>query len=140
MFPASKTVPLKRPDVFDPLEDCVALPAQKKKKGSRIKPINVKVIVMPKNLSSTVPKGNKRQKLVEEKRVEMIELKRTMSADEVVTKIHSGFTHLQLTKWEYLEINGGRLVRASNQNLGGEIVDRRGALYIREKDKDCQVC
>jgi len=27
MFPASKTVPLKRPDVFDPLEDCVALPA-----------------------------------------------------------------------------------------------------------------
>lgn len=70
----------------------------------------------------------------------MIELKRTMSADEVVTKNRSGFTHLQLTKWEYLEIKGGRLVRASNQNLGGEIVDRRGALYIREKDKDCQVC
>ena len=56
MFPASKTVPLKRPDVFDPLEDCVALPAQKKK-GSRIKPINVKVIVMPKNSSPTVHKG-----------------------------------------------------------------------------------
>ena len=75
MFPASKTVPLKRPDVFDPLEDCVALSAQKKKKGSRVKFVNVKVIVIPKNASSAVPKGNKRQKLVDEKRVETIEMK-----------------------------------------------------------------
>lgn len=32
IIPSSETVPLKRPDVFDPLEDCMALPAQKKKK------------------------------------------------------------------------------------------------------------
>ena len=37
MFPDNKTVPLKRPDAFDPLEDCVALSAQKKKEGSRVK-------------------------------------------------------------------------------------------------------
>ena len=136
MFPASKSVPLKRLDVFDPLEECVALPAQKKKKGSKIKPVSVKVIVLPMRASSTLPKGQKRQKLIEERRVEMIQLRRTMSPGEVRSKITCGFRHLQLTGWEYMEVNGGHLVRASNQNPGGMIVDRRGGLYIQE----CEVC
>ena len=70
MFPVNKTVPLKWPDVLDPLEDCVALSAQKKKEQGQI----CKVIVIPKNASSAVTKGNKWQKLVDEKRVETIEM------------------------------------------------------------------
>lgn len=142
MFPATKSVSLRRPDVFDPLDDCVALPAQKKKKGTRIKPINIKVFVLPGNgSSSTVPTGEKRQKLVEERRVEMIELKRTLSAAEVEDRIKRGFSHLHLGKWEYMEVvNGRNLIKASTQNPGGEIVDRRGALYIVEKSEECQVC
>ena len=93
-----------------------------------------KVIVIPKNASSAIPKGNKRQKLVDE--IEMIEMKQTMSSYEVASKLQHGFSHLQLTAWHYLEIQGGQLVRASNQNMGGEIVDKRGVLYIQEKDKE----
>ena len=59
-----------------------------------------------------------------------------MSSYEVASKLQHGFSHLQLTAWHYLEIQGGQLVRASNQNMGGEIVDKRGVLYIQEKDKE----
>ena len=93
-----------------------------------------KVIVIPKNASSAIPKGNKWQKLVDE--IETIEMKRTMSSYEVASKLQHGFSHLQLTAWHYLEIQGEQLVRASNQNMGGEIVDKRGVLYIQEKDKE----
>lgn len=116
----------------------MTLPAQKKKKGSRIKPVTVKVGVLPNKELSSVPKGKKWQKLAEEKRVEVIELKRTISPAEVESRIKQGFSHLPLTNWEYLEVNGGHLIKANTQNQGGEIVDRRGALYIREKH-ECQV-
>ena len=139
MFPATKSPPLKRPESFDPLEECLALPAQKKKKASRVKPIMVKVIVLP-NRESIVPKGKKRQKLLEEKRIESIEMKRTMSPSEVESKIRRTFVHLSLKKWEYLEVDGRHLYTASAQSRGGEIVDRRGALYIRQKQDECQVC
>ena len=140
MFPASKSVPFKRPDnVFDPLADCVALPAQKKKKGTKVKPITVKVIVVPKHASSALPKGQRRKKMMEEKRVKSIQLKRTMSPREVRNNVTCAFKHLCLTKWEFLELNGGQLVTASNQDPGGEVVDRRGSLYVREKDEESQV-
>ncbi len=140
LFPESKSVRLKRPnDAFDPLEYCVALPAHKKKKSSKVKPVAVNVIVVPK-FASTLPKGKKRQKLVDERRVEKIQLKRTMSPCEVRSSITRGFMHLHLVEWEYLELNGGKLISATNQDQSGELVDRRGSLYIREKDKDSHVC
>ena len=125
--------------MFDPLEDCVALPAQKKKKASKVKAVAVNVIVVSKSASLMVPKGKKRQKLVQERRVQKIQLKRTMSSREVRNSITRGFVHLQLAEWEYLEVNGGKLVIASNQNQAGKLVDRRGGLYIREKAKEDQV-
>ena len=64
----------------------MALPAQKKKKVSRVKLIVVKVIVLS-NRESIVPKGKKRQKLLEEKRIESIEMNRMMSPSEVESKI-----------------------------------------------------
>lgn len=140
MFPATKGVPQKRSDVFDPLEDCVALPAQKKKKGSRIKPVNIQMVVLPKNESSILPKGKKRQKLVNEGRIKTIEVKRTMSEVEVGSRIKHGFAHLSLTKWEYLDVHGRYLMKSSTQSLGGEVADRRGAVYIRENNEECQVC
>lgn len=30
-------------------------------------------------------------------------------------------------------MSGGKLVKLDNQSLGGELVDRRGALYLQEK-------
>ena len=73
-------------------------------------------------------------KLTEEKRIEAVVLKRTMSPSQVSASILSAFKHQNLTSWEYLDVNGGQLVMSTNQEPGGEIVERRGALYIREKD------
>lgn len=83
LFPATKPLPPKRSDVFDSLEDCVALPAQKKKKASKVKAVAVNVIVVSKSASLMVPKGKKRQKLVQERRGQKIQLKRTMYSREV---------------------------------------------------------
>ncbi len=116
----------------------MALPAQKKT-ASKVKPVAVNVIVVPKGASATVPKGKKRQKLVEDRRVEKIQLRHTMSSREVRNSINLTFRHLHLVEWEYLEITGGKLFAASNQNQAGELVDRRGGLYIREMDKQSQV-
>ena len=52
------------------------------------------------------------------------------------TSIIAAFKNHNLTSFEYLDVDGGQLVIATNQELGGEIVDRRGALYLREKDTE----
>ena len=58
-----------------------------------------------------------------------------MSPSQIYESIHNAFKHLKLLScWEYLEAVGGQLIVSAIQNpAGGEIVDRRGALYIREK-------
>ena len=63
-------------------------------------------------------------------------MKRTMSPAEVKASIVRGLHHHSLKLWDYLEADGGHLRISQNQNPGGEIVDRRGALYIREKSQE----
>ena len=41
-----------------------------------------------------------------------------------------------LCEWEYLEVNAGHLIISRGQKPGGEIVDRRGGLYLREKERN----
>lgn len=67
--------------------------------------------MLPNSESSIVPKGKKRQKLLAEKRIETIELKRTMSPSEVENQIKCSFVQLLLTRWEYLEVDGGICTR-----------------------------
>ena len=43
--------------------------------------------------------------------------------------------HLSLKKWEYLEVDGWHLYKASAQSRGGEIVDRRGTSYIFDRNR-----
>ena len=62
MFPSSKQVFLPKSNVFDLLEPCVALSAQKKK-GSiiRVKPITITVVLIPKSSPLILPKGKESQ-------------------------------------------------------------------------------
>ena len=67
MFPTSKPAPTIVVKVFDPLGECVASSAQRKK-SCRMKPVNVIVVLIPSYSSLVVPKGRKRIKLAEENR------------------------------------------------------------------------
>ncbi|XP_064391762.1 uncharacterized protein LOC135339554 isoform X2 [Halichondria panicea] len=135
IFPSTKSVPPKDLNVFDPLDDCVAQSAQNKKKSTRVKSISVKVILVPGCSTLVLPKGRKRLKLIADKRIEAIEIKRSMSPADVQNRIKRGFKHLNLQNWEYLVADAGKLSVSTNQAPGGEIVDRRGGLYIREKEE-----
>ena len=131
LFPSTKHEKLKS---FDPTKECVALPQQKKKKASSrvTKAISVQVVLLPKLATLMVPKGRKRKLLSCSNRVKTIELKRTDSPHVVRSTILQAFQGL--SDFEFLTINGGTLTVASEQSPRGEIVDRRGSLYIREID------
>ena len=134
LYPASKHTPVKRlGEAFDPLQECVALPFKKAKKSSRVKPVTLEFIILPHSYSLVLPKGKKRQQLKTEGRVKYIPIKRTMSPLQLRNAIVSGFNHLNVDSWEFLEASGGKLVKCENQDLGGDIVQRRGAVYLIEK-------
>lgn len=130
LFPSTKHQKLKS---FDPTQECVALPQQQKKKASRVsKSISVQVVVLPNQASLIVPKGRKRKLLSSGDRVKTIELKRSDSPHVVRSTILHAFQ--DLSDFEYLTINGGTLAVSSEQSPNGEVVGRRGSLYIREID------
>lgn len=56
IFPTSKTTPVNVYDVFVPMKECVALTAQKRKKSSKVKPVTIKVVLLPPSPRMTLPK------------------------------------------------------------------------------------
>ena len=94
----SKKRPLQSP-AFDPTAACVALPAKRKKKafgGSRVKPSNVTVVMLPKFCYS-IPRGKKRKALQEQGRVQVVQFSRSTTPEEVQAAIRSG-----LNTWSYM--------------------------------------
>ena len=132
MFPSSKPVSLPESHVFDLLEPCVVLPAQKKKKASiiRVKPITITVILIPKSSPLILPRGKKRLKLNDDQRIEYIEIKRTMSRQEVRASILSAFKTYHLTSFDHLDIIGGRLVISPQQNQMERVLLTGEVLFI----------
>ncbi len=134
LFPSSKQY--ERISAFDPTKECIATSQQKKKKSASrgIKPVTVQVILLPKLASLILPKGKKRKLLLSEERILNIHVKRTVSPLELRSMISHAFEQQKISEFEYLEASGGMLVVSTDQSPGGTIVDRRGALYIREKE------
>lgn len=134
LYPTSKEVPVKRlNEAFDPLQECVALPAKKKKKAARVKPVSLEVVMVPHTHPLSLPKGKRRKQLLKSGRVKTIQVSRTMSPLQLRNSIVVGFRHLNLQSWQYLETNNGKLFVSDEQNPGGDILSRRGALYLQEK-------
>ena len=53
-----------------------------------------------------------------------------MSPVQIRNLIVSNFAHLELKAWEFLEVKGGKLEKSDCQQLGGEVCQRRGAVYL----------
>ncbi len=134
MFPITKQTIRKRP--FDPQRECVNLAAQKKKKAvsgcARVKPVTVQAVMLTKDAPLILPKGKRQSTLADGRRINTIMVKRAASPLELRNAIMRVFDHCQLASFQYLEASGGILTISKNQNPGGEVVDRRGALYLRE--------
>lgn len=83
MFPVSKGTSIKHP--FDPMQECVALAAHKKKKASnsRIKHVAIQVVMLSRDAPLIVPRGKRRLTLVDAKRIYTVTLKRGASPLEV---------------------------------------------------------
>lgn len=138
-FPSTQSASNKRPlqsPAFDPTAACVALPAKRKKKafgGSRVKPSNVTVVMLPKFCYS-IPRGKKRKALQEQGRVQVVQFSRNMTPEEVQAAIRSGFEHLELHVFTYLQCSPqGALSVSLIQELDGEsAASRKGSLYVCE--------
>ena len=131
IFPTSKTVCATK--ATDPMKECVASAAHKKKSVNKIKAAKLTVILLPPS-TGEVPKPNGivYQQLVIQKRVLQISFKRTMIQHEVRNHLIYHFKHHRLCLWEHMDLSGGILVRSSNQNPDGDIVERK-QLYVREQ-------
>ena len=90
LYPSSKHVPVKRLR-FDPMQECIALPAKKAKKAARIKPVTLEIVVPPTSQSLVLPRGKHRQHLASRGRVKNIQFKRTMSPVQIKNVICTNF-------------------------------------------------
>lgn len=97
LYPASKQTPVKQLGAaFDPLQECVALPAKRMKKSTKIKPVCVEVfvlppLILPKGKDLILPRGKKRQELIRDGRSKTLQIKRTMSPPQLHNSIVCGF-------------------------------------------------
>ena len=136
----SKKRPLQSPEpAFDPTAACVAQRAKRMKKAfggskARVKPSNVTVVMLPKFCYS-VPRGKKRKALQEQGRIQVVQVNRSMTPEEVQAAIRSGFQHLELpVKFTYLQCSPqGALSVSLSQEVDGEsAASRKGSLYFSE--------
>ena len=96
-----------------------------------MKPVTLDVIVLPPWKSLILPRGKQRQQLAANGRVKSVQFKRTMSPQLVRNTIISNFANLSLKSWESLDVKGGKLEKSDCQQPGGEICQRRGAVYLK---------
>ena len=134
LFPSSRpTCSYKRP--FDPSAECVALPQQKKKKaaGIGLRAISREVVVM-KEFRNVVPIKKFRSELKNERRIQNLKFKRSMTPSQVKSVIIDGFRHIHgFSRFQYLENTSNSLSISPNQEFdGAAVVGRRGALYLCE--------
>ena len=98
LFPSSSSAPRKIvTSAFDPLEEGVFTHEPKRKKGARVKAVQVSVFVV-KSHTKCVPHGAWRRKLIERKQLVRVELQRNMSPSQVAVAafLHAICTRLKI--------------------------------------------
>ena len=91
-------------------------------------------VVMLKNYQSRIPRGECRQYLSDNNRVQRVNINRDMSPDEIKDIILSTFKCADFTILECAK--GGYLLKSTDIELTSQMaIDRRGALYICENSK-----
>ena len=91
LFPTSSH-PMKRTSsVFDPMADCVASAAKRKKKAVRVKPRKVTVVLVSGN-TNILPRFGRRKALKREGNIRQLQFLRNMSPSQVRSAILTGFS------------------------------------------------
>ncbi|KAF3980599.1 MAG: hypothetical protein HFP76_01265, partial [Methylococcales symbiont of Iophon sp. n. MRB-2018] len=90
-------------------------------------------VVMLKNYQTRVPRGECRQYLTQNNRVQKISISRNMTPAEIKAKIVAAF---KCTSFKVLECaKGGYLLKAADEELTSQLaIERRGALYLYEAE------
>ena len=133
LFPSSSKRTVTQ--AFDPTAECIALPAQKKKKASRPKPIKVQVFLLP-TLEKKIPRGSHRKELMEANRCKTITVTRRMSTSQVKNVVLREYARGFPTLNDFLvmECKSNNFLKCSSGELDGNtIANKRGILYICEK-------
>ena len=117
---------------FDPLAD---LSQHKKKKPSNkltVRPFTREVVLLP-QYRGTVPRNKVWQELQQQKRIQPLKFKRSMSSLEVKNVICGGFQRINgFLSFHYLEcIQNNHLAVVASQDVDGEFVSTKkgGSLY-----------
>ena len=135
LFPSSQPVKRIRSEAFDPLADCVASAAKRKKKAVRIKPRKVTVVLV--DDTKSVPRFGKRKVL--KGKIRQLQFLRNMSAEQVQKNIFHGFSD-KIDDEKELCINflqsdarTHTLTKLEGMNFdGGDVIDvaGQGSLYV----------
>lgn len=133
LFPSSSSAPRKRnSSAFDPLDECVFSQEQKKRRGARMKTVQVCVFV--EDYTKGVPHGAARKKMIDNKHLVKVELCRNMTPSQIRATILKEVSHLGISSmFTMLECNDNCLVVAADQQPTGDNViesAERGYFYI----------
>ena len=109
-----------------------------KKKKAAIKPSkrssNISVMML-KQFSSKIPKGEARERLLAEGRLQSVKISRQMTAEEVKAQLCEAFGVTEYTLL-HCDTVSKYLMKCSEQSLdGNDAVERRGCLYLCESMK-----
>ena len=138
LFPSSSKRTVTQ--AFDPTAECMALPAQKKKKASRPKPVKIEVFLLP-TLVKKIPRKSDRKALKEASRSKVISVTRHMSTNQVKNVILREYAEdfPSLNDFLVLECESNNFLKPSSCDLDGNaIANKRGILYICEKSSGQQ--
>ena len=122
---------------FDPLADCVASAAKRKKKAVRIKPRKITVVLV--DGTDRVPRFGKRKALKNEGKIRQLQFTRNMSAEQVKKNIIHGFSDKVDKDNEHFinflqpDLRTHTLTKLEGSNFdGADVIDiaGQGSLYV----------
>lgn len=88
-----------------------------------------------KEFRKCIPIKKYRCDLKHDRRIKVLQFKRSMSPLQVKNVIQRGFSHITFSSFFFLETTSNNLSIARNQQIdGAAVIDRRGALYLCEDD------
>ena len=86
-----------------------------------------------KEFRKCIPIKKYRCDLKHDRRIKVLQFKRSMSPLQVKNVIQRGFSHITFSSFFFLETTSNNLSIARNQQIdGAAVIDRRGALYLCE--------
>ena len=106
------------------MAECVARPAQQKKKKTSnvLGRTTSREVVLMKEFRKCIPIKKYRCDLKHDRRIKVLQFKRSMSPLQVKNVIQRGFSHITFSSFFFLETTSNNLSIARNQQIDGAAV------------------